>query len=335
MKLKAANVTLKSLDGESLYGGVVTQEEAKANATQLLRKALADLPRMLTAEMVGKPAYDPKQGEAVLRLSIKPDRKAFDPFRERLEQVLEKVARRHESIVMHSEIVHGDFNRDWSPGERRADLALPTWFCDRGNLVKVSRGWGPDGQAVERAEQPIWPRLGNKERWCIAVCSFNDARHTTTRWNIYVLDADPIKSLGVLFGQTRLVLSLSDSTGSVVTVDDVGLGKMTWQNHMGMGLLRGNLGSDISWCRQGVRPPQYEEKPARHWLLIAPYFLCASSHLLVYAPECILERHVKLTLDELKRITDVRCQIVFRPFARRPNVNRGKEKDHSASDEQN
>ena len=48
MKLKAANITLKSLDGESLYGSVVTQEEAKANATQLLRKALADLPRMLT-----------------------------------------------------------------------------------------------------------------------------------------------------------------------------------------------------------------------------------------------------------------------------------------------
>jgi hypothetical protein len=327
MKLKAANATLKSLDGESLYGSVVTQEEAKTNATQLLREALADLPRMLTAEMVGKPEYDPKQGEAVLRINIKPDRKAFDPFRERLEQVLKKMARGHESIVMHSKMVHGA-GRGVSH-EPKTDLALPTWFHDNNNSVLV-RG----GRILMNSTKPIWPRLGNKESWCIAVCSFNDAGHTTAQWDIYVLDADPIRTIGVLSSQTRLVLSLSDSAGGVVTEDEVGLGKLTWQNHMPMGFLRGTIGNNTDWCRRDMPSHNdgrehagrdWRERGERHWLLVAPYCLYSSPSLLVYAPECILERRVKLTLDDLKRINDVRCKVVFRPGARRQNGNRGKE----------
>ena len=80
-------------------------------------------------------------------------------------------------------------------------------------------------------------------------------------------------------------------------------------------------------------PKDGREHDERHWLLIAPYCLYSSSNLLLYAPECILERHVKLTLDDLKRITDVRCKVVFRRFATRQNGNRGKETEQSTSDE--
>jgi len=329
MKLRAANITLKSFDGESLYGRIVTQEEAKADATQLLRKALVDLPRMLTAEMVER-TYDRKKGDVVLRVSIKPDRKAFDPFRERLEQVLKKVAMRRQSILMHSEIVHGGKRVSSSGQPPKADLALPTWFHEKNDAVKVSRGEiSVDGEDyMTGTKKPIWPRLGNKERWCIALCSSNDASDTTTRWNIYTLDADPIKSLGVLFGQTRLALSLLDSAGGVVTEDEVGLGKLTWQNHMPMGFLRGAMGTNYTWCRRIAQSPtdvEQREGPERHWLLIAPYCLYSTPKLLVYAPECILERRIKLTLDDLKRITDVRCKVVFRPIATRQNGNRGNE----------
>ena len=325
MKLKAANITLKSFDGESLYGSVVTQEEAKANATQLLRKALADLPTMLTAEMVGKPTYDSDQGEVVLQISIKPDRKAFDPFRERLEEVLKKVAQRHEFIVMHSKTVHGG-GRGVSD-EGKTDLALPTWF-QKNNDPASAQGReisGPGGRRIRvPAQEPIlWPWLGSKDQWCIALCSFNDASHTTTRWDIYVLDADPIKSLCDLFGQTRLILSMSDSAGGIVTEDQLVLGKMTWQNHMPMDFLRGTLDNDLNWCHKGVRSAMvagphfvphkgHNKEPEQHWLFVAPYCLCSSSHLLVHAPECKLERHIKLTLDELNRVTDVRCKVVFR-----------------------
>ena len=191
--------------------------------------------------------------------------------------------------------------------------------------------------SLHGTKKPIWPRLGNKDRWCIALCSSNDASDTTTRWNIYVLDADPIKSLGVLFGRTRLALSLCDSAGGVVTEDEVGLGKLTWQNHMPMGFLRGAMGNNYAWCRKGAQSPRDAEQPdahERHWLLIAPYCLYSTPKLLVYAPECILERRIKLTLDDLKRITDVRCKVVFRPAARRQNGNRVKEREPNASDEQ-
>ena len=309
MKLKAANVTVKTFDGGSLFRGVVTQEEAKANAAQLLRKALADLPTMLTAEMVGKPVYDPKGGEAVLKISVKPDRKAFDPFRERLAQLLNQIALRHESILIHSTLVHRDRKRAGAPPEPRSGLTLPIWFRND------SKG----------DSKPIWPLLSvgkrNKDLWGIALCSFNDANHTTTRWTLYVLDADHAKSLGVFAGQTRLVLSLCESAGGTVTEDEVQLSgdATSWQNHLPMGFLRRPMADDSGqlwpiWATDAQSNASTGQQRERvpHWVLIGPYFLYASSNQLVYAPECIIQRHVKLTLDELKRVNDVRCKVAFR-----------------------
>ena len=54
--------------------------------------------------------------------------------------------------------------------------------------------------------------------------------------------------------------------------------------------------------------------PTEKDLCIAPYILRADyTGEVIYATGFFCESHIKLTLDELKRVTDVRCKVTFRP----------------------
>ena len=56
MKLKAANITLKNLDGQSLYGSIVSQAAAEKDATALVAKALEGFPdKYLETHVIGEP----------------------------------------------------------------------------------------------------------------------------------------------------------------------------------------------------------------------------------------------------------------------------------------
>ena len=57
-KLTAANITVKAVDGKGLFAEAVTKSEGKQDATSLLKKALTDLPTLLTAEVTNKPKFD-------------------------------------------------------------------------------------------------------------------------------------------------------------------------------------------------------------------------------------------------------------------------------------
>lgn len=294
-KLQAANVTVKKIEGQSLFAEAVTQQEAKGNATALLKKALADLPTMLTAEMAGKPNYDAGKGEAVLQIRIKPDRKAFDAFRERLEKVLEKIAVQKDSVLINGE----DASRHMGKNPE-----FPTMFRNTRNSIQS--------------------KSGGAGTWCIWLNTFNNATNTTTRWNTYVLDANPVDSLAEVFGHTRVVVSLLDSAGAAVIEDEFVVETLK-QTRTRMAVLCSspvNYWYDKDgWQRNGYSSLRDLEGKGfnvhRDWhkLLIAPYWIQFDSGCSFgeYATECRVPRRVKLTLDELKRITDVRCKVTFRP----------------------
>ena len=284
-KLQAANVTVKKIEGQSLFAEVVTQQDAKANATALLKKALADLPTMLTAEMVGKPTYDADKGEAVLQISIKPDRKAFDAFRERLEKVLDVIAIRKDSALLHAEA--------------------------QGIPLRVANTEGPMNAYI-------------RTQWWVWVNSFHNETYTTTRWNGYLVNDSPVEMARVLFGETRIALSFLDSTKHVISEDECDLAQSF--------LIKNALHSPseqwffLTPLRCFVTdhfpmdgPPTTINDYARSIsgghtigpLYIAPYFFDVYRSRITYCPESSMERRIKLTLGELKRITDVRCKVTF------------------------
>jgi hypothetical protein len=80
------------LDGKSLFAEAVTSAEAEENSTKLLAKALNDLPKVMTASVVGKPEYDRDKGELVVNVEVEVDAAAYRKFSAKLEETLGKIS---------------------------------------------------------------------------------------------------------------------------------------------------------------------------------------------------------------------------------------------------
>lgn len=301
-KLQAANVTVKKMEGQSLFAEAVTQQDAKANATQLLKKALEGLPTMLTAEMVGKPKYDADKGEAILEICIKPDRKAFDAFRERLEQVLEKIALRKESLLVDSGEVRN----------RRADA----------QILGSIHYFAPPNE---------------KSRWCVWVASFIDGTGTKTRWNGYLLNADARQSTQSLLGRTEVSIAVLDSAETVVTESLVILERTPLKVYDGLYAVSCLQPLRCFLCYgSGFASPRWPSYYQQEYqplnvptldggkdsvtfmnVFIGPFFLGfeEQNSSLRHAASWTMPLKVKLPSQELKRVTDVRCKVTFRPDA--------------------
>jgi hypothetical protein len=311
-KLQAANVTVKTIEGQSLFAEAVTQQEAKGNATALLRKALADLPTMLTAEMVGKPEYDAHKGAAVLQISVKPDRRAFDAFRERLEQLLEKIALRTDSALISAKEA------------RRIRGGTPHFEGDfMGDTTPLKL---------------VGPSLKPKGECCIWVNTFINGSSTTTKWNGYVLDVAPLGCILDLIGETNVIVSLLDSTGGTITEDTFKLADVSLRSHFAPNFVPVSQARPVAaLVSLVVRDPDNGHGHScdgdltyfKGWisnnryllnLCVAPFFFELQGQgryerVFAYTQEKVMPRAVKLTLDELKRVTEVRCKVTFRPDA--------------------
>ena len=94
MKLKAANITLKAVDGQSLYGSIVTQIGAEKDAAALVAKALEGFPdNYLEARVVGEPkTLEKTDSEATLAINVElaPSQATYKAFAARLCQTLAK-----------------------------------------------------------------------------------------------------------------------------------------------------------------------------------------------------------------------------------------------------
>ena len=160
MKLKAANITLKNLDGQSLYGNIVTQAAAEKDAAALVAKALEGFPdNYVEARVVGEPKTLEKSDSGaslVVNVEFAPSPAAYKTFAERLCQTLGGICKakgEFTSVIKKEQLgkdngecfyIHsnqfGDDAGKWMPELGRAvtthgcgpprDLSLPwqTWF---------------------------------------------------------------------------------------------------------------------------------------------------------------------------------------------------------------
>jgi hypothetical protein len=331
-KLKATNISVKQVDGKSMFAEIVTQEEGETDASELVLKSLADLPTLLTATVKGKPEFDRAKSEIVIRVDVAVDQRGYDAFVKRIEPILKKLAIAKGSIVLKA--VH-DQVRDPKSGR----------MIDAGeNSVVVNDAKALAGPQIQR---------GMNNVWCLWVCSFTSGKFSTQRWNSYVLPGDAAKSFTPIlmpsakdlvndFGvvdintnppdqmqrpndaRTQLRVTLNDITGMVVTQDERELTTTSasfseGQSKNRLPLMRVARFRDFDGAN--FADPKYEPSldPSKRIYngFIAPFSISPTMYGQAVQLHCtgsrVVEFRFKVTSEELKAITDVKCEIEYSP----------------------
>jgi hypothetical protein len=102
-KLQAANVHVKEVDGESLFGEVFTALEQEQNASELLKKKFEGFPEnLLGIKLAGKPAYNRETKKIQIPVEIAINRQKYRDFARDLVATLTKVASSHQTVNQNS-----------------------------------------------------------------------------------------------------------------------------------------------------------------------------------------------------------------------------------------
>jgi hypothetical protein len=329
-KLKAVNITVRRMDGKGLFAEAVTQAEGESNSTALLKKALTGLPTFLTATVEGKPKYDRVSSEVVLDILIRVDQKAYRAFAARTEPLLKKLAIQTSSAMI---------------------KAKP--FDPRNSAIKRSNKDYFETFANALAGPKIPDSTPNG--WCIWINSFINGTHTGSRWNGYVVNAEMGPVLGALEGKTTVGIYLLDSEGQRVSEDEIPVrvnGPQTYKpgsnSSDGFGVQLPFLYRACVREKASLKLFEAPESSSVARLLdtakrsrgtvnlyVAPLSFTVKQtysswsgqpdgHLakLCYQPFLKVQHRMKVTLEELKRISDVKCKVKFQAKSQRQDQKR-------------
>ena len=284
-KLKAANITVKDVDGKGIFAEAVTQLDAEKDAKELLKKALDGFPNdnLLEAEVQGTPKITKQSDSGAMlefKMLVKANTKAYDAFSSKLIAVLEKIAKEQ-----------GKFQ--WI-GKGRLVPEIPTiGFIDKaGNPI-------PDKPVV------------------IIINTVNNQGGDRTDWRYFVLDKSTRPAIArILKVVHSLNLQLTDSEGSQIASDKFKLESFDTGNapkrfvslvYPGAGRVRdyreGPLGE-----KEGlflISPfffgGQYRESTSGKAGWAGPYFN--------YYTQLEVTRTISLSLTEIKRIDKIKCEL--------------------------
>jgi hypothetical protein len=180
MKLRAANITVKKIDGESMFGDITTQLQAKNDSAALVRNALDGFPlNCISAEISGKPEVV-KRGAEKSTLSIKVaaavQEDAFRAFSKRLIATLDGIAKRKGEFSLTA----NTWTQNNPMGRRQpSGFSLKTSSYGLDTLHRKALGFS--------VKQPR--RRGDDDRdIAIAVNTSHTRSHTRSEWKYFVLD---------------------------------------------------------------------------------------------------------------------------------------------------
>jgi len=313
-KLKAANVTVREIDGKSLFAEVITQLDAESGLTQILRKEFEGFPQsLLTATVIGKPELVSKEEDkATVRFAVQlePNLIAYKAFVERLDAKLAKVALQ----------VGGDFSVSFKEQVRNGrQEAIAKSDKDAFVYFRVNIG----GFGSE-----LWPKLIPQSFEGKKRDSLNDklvtlvlTTHTSKfadhfECHYYLLDK-AVQSLlfDVANRKGTGKLSLLASDGSLVMADRFVLNQsFPWDSHdegfVGTLITTGG-GSygNLDYVGLFRRDEMKDQKKHAVLFWINPAFLEPGD--VCHRPSIIINRTLSLSLEELQSISDARCELSF------------------------
>jgi hypothetical protein len=286
-RLQGMSVTVKPIEGKDLAAAVVTRQEARENAAALLQRCLADLPKVLVATPRPTTAADYDEGARLLRvdISIQADAEKYAAFLQRLTGLLDRISLDKDSVLLEGK----------PGGDSRLSLeGGPVMVCPNGLALT-----GPDLNRVARS-------------WCIWVLTRLDGQGTRARWDGYLLDSDIRQSVASLRGKLCLHVTLLDRKGKPITEDEIPLNDAKEKRILWAGLPRGvsEQNNESGTSLNLLIAPLVFTNP---FIPENPFFRFTGQF--AYTPAITFHRKIPLTVAELKRFQEIRCEVVLRPDA--------------------
>jgi hypothetical protein len=327
-KLSAANVSMKQLDGKNLFAELKTQLDAEASTAALLRRALDGFPlNCLTVGVEGKPEILSKDEEkAKLRFLVRyeADLAAYDAFAKRITQMLDEVALRK-----------GEFSLEGRKIARDDNIKPGYAFDHRGESYY-------DGSSLWPIKIPPYKDMAqyqslpsDRGEFVIAVNVQRTNTFDRSDWKYFVLDR-AVKS--IVASSTAVVpytrLTLVDSTDQDIVVTRFPAMAVYGSQWLFNAWLVSSSGV-FAFQSQYRGPYSLGSKPKSGWypdyakatvgelresvdsriytgerlFLFSPMFFGGSSNSRKYLSSLHVKHDLELTLDELKRIQNVRCEL--------------------------
>jgi hypothetical protein len=284
-RLQGMSLTVKPIEGKDLAAAVVTRQEARENGAALLHKALAELPKVLVATPRPATAADYDEAARLLRVdvSVQADAEKYAAFLKRFTALLDRISLDKSSVLLEGR----------PGGDPRLSLeGGPVMVCPNGLALT-----GPDLNQVARS-------------WCIWVLTRLDGQGTRARWDGYLVDADLRLSVASLRGKLNLQVTLLDREGKPITEDEIPLNDAKEKRILWAGLPRGVS----EWNNQSGTSLNLLIAPlvfTNPFIPENPFFRFTGKF--AYTPSTIFHRKIPLTVGELKRFQEIRCEVVFRP----------------------
>lgn len=98
-KLQAANIHIKEVDGESLFGEVITRLDQKQSAKDMLVKALTGFPEnYLYATMEGKPGYNEVSNTLNITVKLSLNKDGYGDFSRNLSNLFKQIATENKTV---------------------------------------------------------------------------------------------------------------------------------------------------------------------------------------------------------------------------------------------
>jgi hypothetical protein len=144
------------------------------------------------------------------------------------------------------------------------------------------------------------------------VLSRLDEQGRRPRWEGYLVDADLRQSLAGLRGKLGLRLTLLDRQGQALTEEEIPLNGGKEKRILWAGLPRG-VSEQNNASRTSMNLLIAPLSFTNPFMPENPFFRFTGQF--AYAPSATLHRKIPITLAELQRLQEIRCEVVFRPDA--------------------
>jgi len=307
-KLKAANITVKQVDGASLGGLIDTKMEAERNAVALVQRDLEGYPEnCFQAVIVGEPKLAEKgradANEAALRIDvqIKTNRDAYQAFVSKLQKTLEAIALDKGEFSAVFEAKRDSYSRD-DDEKVSYDYFEANRYCIRDWMPSVFEGSSDDDD---------WDRTWKKDSFTVAVNTNMTRAGDRTEWKYYVVDpeiADLFWKAANKVGQCKI--TLLDNDGSLVAVDRFSAVQENYRfehRPASLFLLLGHRGTKYK-----IELMHYEDvyKPGIRAVLVSPVFFHHGGYL-NYMQTLTIPRELTLSHDDIRDVARAQCELEF------------------------
>jgi hypothetical protein len=305
-RLKAANVTMKRVDGNELFGKAITEMDAERDAAAILEKAFEGFPaNCWRAEVEGQPKIIEKDSQKVrigITYRVNPDRKAYSQLMARLRPVLSKIAKDSGTFSLKFERDSG-WPRSYGREKSFDDLFVPSMPPTNPSRTEDDFLFGQMPKAFGKA-----PKVSRRARPEDSVLVLNTSLSATAEhsaWTYYLVDQSLERSLSTL--ATRRVgarIVLLDSNNKTLAVDQDEIAPVEHENYRS-GLV---LALGTTKVSNGVT------SAGRSTFFVAPVLFVFHKFdnriPLSFSPVRRLYHTFSLSLEELKALDRIKCEMV-------------------------